>query len=384
MTPAVKIPPVPRLHLAYIQTQPSPLHQEGYCMRSLFALVVVAGFVAPAAAEEKLKVGDKAPPVKATKWLQGAEVKELAAGKVYVVEFWATWCGPCIVMMPHMGELQTQYKDKVTIIGYSAKDPNNTQEKVTEFVQKRGPKLGYTFAFADDRETYDAWMKASGQGGIPCCFVVDAAGKIAYIGHPMYLDVVLPKVVAGTWAVADLEGVKAIEKEVGAVFEATGQIDTDPEAFLKALGEFEKKHPALAHIPYFTGPKLVSLVKAKKVDEAKQMAEALIAKGVKTEDTGMLRNVTGPLITPGARDNKELVALALKAAEAAVKITDGKDAVALYFLAESHFANGDKAKAKETGAKAVAAADGGLKQQLEKMTQKYDETKKEEKKDEKK
>jgi thiol-disulfide isomerase/thioredoxin len=214
-------------------------------MRSLFALAVCAGLAAPAAAQEPkkdppkkqerpeptLKVGDKAPPVKATKWLHGAEVKELAAGKVYVVEFWATWCGPCIVMMPHMGELQTQFKDKVTIIGYSAKDPNNSQEKVAAFVEKRGAKLGYTFAYADDRETYDAWMKAAGQNGIPCCFVVDQAGKIAYIGHPMYLDVVLPKVVAGKFTEADLEAVKAIEKEVSAVFQAGGK---EPEAFLGA------------------------------------------------------------------------------------------------------------------------------------------------------
>src|SRR6266700_1173933 len=102
-------------------------------MRKLLVLAALAGFIAPAAADDaKLKVGDKAPPVKATKWLQGAEVKEFAEGKTYVMEFWATWCGPCIVMMPHMGELQTEYKDKVTFIGFTAKDPNNTLEKVQE------------------------------------------------------------------------------------------------------------------------------------------------------------------------------------------------------------------------------------------------------------
>ncbi|HEY1188917.1 MAG TPA: TlpA disulfide reductase family protein [Gemmata sp.] len=350
-------------------------------MRSLFALVVCAGVVAPAAAQEKLKVGDKAPPVKATKWLQGAEVKEFAEGKTYVMEFWATWCGPCIVMMPHMGELQAHYKDKVTFIGYSAKDPNNTQEKVTAFVEKRGPKLGYTFAYADDRETYDAWMKAAGQNGIPCCFVVDKAGKIAYIGHPMYLDVVLPKVVAGKWTGADADGMKAVEKDVSAVFMATR--DADPEVFLTALADFEKKHPELASIPYFQGPKLASLVKAKKTDEAKKMAEALVAKGIKTEDTGMLRNVSGALTGPAAKENKELLALGLKAAEAGVKVAGEKDAVALYFLAEAHFAAGDKAKAKEIGAKAVSVAEGGIKTQLERLTKKY-EDKKDEKKDEKK
>ncbi|MBY0461039.1 MAG: TlpA family protein disulfide reductase, partial [Gemmataceae bacterium] len=239
-------------------------------MRKLLALAVLAGCVLPTAAQEAkqpekvpavkiqpagqepkarpeptLKVGDKAPAFKATKWLQGKELKEFASGTVYVMEFWATWCGPCIVMMPHMAELQEQYKDKVVFIGYSAKDPNNSLEKVSAFVEKRGPKLGYTFAYADDRDTYDAWMKAAGQNGIPCCFVVDKSGTIAYIGHPMYLDVVLPKVVAGKWTDADRDAVKGIEKEVNEVFQASGKA---PEEFLKVLAEFNKKHPELSSI----------------------------------------------------------------------------------------------------------------------------------------
>ena len=349
-------------------------------MRKLLVLAALAGFIAPAAAEDKekdakLKVGDKAPPVKATKWLQGAEVKEFAAGKTYVMEFWATWCGPCIVMMPHMGELQTQYKDKgVTFIGFSAKDPNNSLEKVQALVEKRGPKLGYTFAYADDRETYDAWMKAAGQNGIPCCYVVDKGGKIAYIGHPMYLDVVLPKVVAGKWTEADTEGLKKVEEDVNAVFKSFGG---DAEAALKSLAEFEKKYPELAHIPYFVGPRIGMMVKAKKTDEAKKAAEALIAKSVKLDDPMPLRSLSMTLRGPDAKDNKELLALSLKAAEAALKMAGEKDAIALYFVAEAQFANGDKAKAKDFGAKAVAAADNdNLKKQLENLTKKFDDEKK--------
>ena len=193
-------------------------------MRTLFAAMLVAGLalaaqaqdtktgkqdqkkatkiqppkVRPLKLEATLKVGDPAPELKATKWLQGNEVKEFKKDHVYVVEFWATWCGPCIVMMPHMGAMQEQYKGKATFIGYSAKDPNNTAEKVAAFVEKRGPKLGYTFVYADDRDTYNKWMKAAAQNGIPCSFVVGKDGRLAYIGHPMYLDLVLPKVVAGS------------------------------------------------------------------------------------------------------------------------------------------------------------------------------------------
>src|SRR5262245_12902906 len=125
-------------------------------MRMLIAATLVAGLAAaPAAADDpqpaagkKLAVGDAPPPLKAAKWLQGSPVTAFEPGKVYVVEFWATWCGPCIAIMPHVGELQREYRDKgVTVIGFSAADPNNTADKVAEFVKKRGGKLGYTFAF---------------------------------------------------------------------------------------------------------------------------------------------------------------------------------------------------------------------------------------------
>jgi thiol-disulfide isomerase/thioredoxin len=352
-------------------------------MRKLLVLAALLGFVIPGAAQDKekdakLKVGDKAPPVKATKWLQGAEVKEFAEGKTYVMEFWATWCGPCIVMMPHMGELQAQYKSKgVTFIGFSAKDPSNTLEKVQAFVEKRGPALGYTFAYAADRETSDAWMKAAGQSGIPCCFVVDKAGKIAYIGHPMLLDVVLPKVVAGKWTEADLEGLKAIEKEVDAVFNATRE--TDPNVFLNKLAAFEKAHPELAAIPYFNGPRINMMLKAKRTDEAKKAAEHLVAKGVKTGDHTVLMLVSSVMRSPNAGGDKDLLVLSLKAAEAALKLAGDKDVFAVLNVAQAHFANGDRAKAKEFGAKAVAAAEKeseAVQKSVERETKKFEDEKK--------
>jgi len=367
-------------------------------MRKLLAVAFLFGFVAlaapaqdpqpkavpaakliPLAQEPKakpavtLKAGDPAPAIKATKWMQGAEVKEFAPGKVYV-EFWATWCGPCIVMMPHLGELQREYKEKgVTFIGYSAQDKNNTEAKVAEFVQKRGPKLGYTMAYADDRDTYAAWMTAAGRTGIPCSFVVDQAGKIAWIGHPMYLDVVLPKVVGGTWKVeGDGAIVAKIEEEVTGVFKAASG---DPEAYLKTVGDFEKAHPELANIPYFTGSKLNAMFKAKKTDEAKKFAEAVLARAVKLDDP-LPPNTIATLFRTQGKDDKDLLAVSLKASEAGLKIAGDKDAMALLNVAEAHFALGDKAKAKDFGVKATAAAEtatDAIKSRIATAVKKFDE-----------
>ncbi|MFM7152010.1 MAG: TlpA disulfide reductase family protein [Gemmataceae bacterium] len=288
--------------------------------------------------EITLRTGDAAPALKADKWMLGDEVKSFESGKVYVVEFWATWCGPCIVMMPHLGDLQEKFKNKgVTVVGYSAKDPNNSEEKVATFVQKRGPKLGYTFAFSEDRDTYKSWMTAAGRNGIPCSFVVDKSGKLAYIGHPMYLDVVLPRVVSGEWKTKeDNEKIEGLEKEVSAMFAKIRGKDG-----LQALEEFEAKHPEMTEIPYFLGPKLTKLVEAGKTKEASKMAKSMIAKAGKRDDTMALRSVSAALRTCATSDKEDVKALfshATEAAEKMVQLAGDKDYGALSNLAETYLA----------------------------------------------
>lgn len=360
-------------------------------MRTVVAFVALLGLVALTAADEPkkaapkkdpppkpavtLKVGDAAPALKATKWLQGDEVKSFETGKVYIVEFWATWCGPCIVMMPHMAELQNHYRSKgVTIIGYTAKDPNNSAEKVETFVSKRGPKLGYTMAYADDRSSYDAWMRAAGRNGIPCCFVVGKDSKIAYIGHPMYLDVVLPKVVDGTWTADDVAGIDKIEADVNDMFKSINSPDAD--AASAALASFDKKHPELGKIPYFIGPRLSLLLKKGQFDEAQKMAEGLVEQATKQDDTTLLRTVSSVLRSPAGKEHKNLITIAVKAAEAMVKAAGENDALALVNLADTYFVAGDKARAKEFGKKAMAAAEKespNLKRFIEQQTKKFEE-----------
>ena len=134
-----------------------------------------------------LKVGDKAPELKIDAWVKGEQITGFEKGKVYVVEFWATWCGPCIKNIPHLTELQKEYKD-VAFIGVAASergdDAKAKQDKVEKFVKEKGDEMGYRVAFDGDREMSKDWMQAAGQNGIPCAFIVDGEGKVAFIGHP--------------------------------------------------------------------------------------------------------------------------------------------------------------------------------------------------------
>jgi thiol-disulfide isomerase/thioredoxin len=304
-----------------------------------------------------LKIGDPAPPLKATKWLQGAEVKAFEPGKVYVVEFWATWCGPCKAGMPHTAELQAHYKNQgVTIIGFTAHDPDNTEDKVAAFVAKRGPKLQYTFAYADDRVTYDGWLTAAGKSALPYAFIVDKAGRIAYIGHPMYMGAALAKVVAGS---ATPESVAAemrkIEEEAHTI---SGMLAENPKTGLHALAEYEAKYPGLADTWPWVRAKLSYLPKYGQPGEAKNFAKSIVAKAITNGDPVALGMVSGILRSGDGKESKELLAVAVNAAQAELQMVGNTDPSALINLAITYGAAGDKAMAMEYARKATEAAAG--------------------------
>jgi thiol-disulfide isomerase/thioredoxin len=136
-----------------------------------------------------LKKGSDAPDIKVSRWVKGYGPRKFEAGKVYVVEFWATWCPPCRTTIPHLTEMARAYEGKVTFIGVSVWEQGSGQaleDNVDAFVRSMGDKMDYLVA-RDTATGFMAkkWMKAARQNGIPAAFLVDGNGKIAWIGHPM-------------------------------------------------------------------------------------------------------------------------------------------------------------------------------------------------------
>lgn len=133
-------------------------------------------------------IGKPAPEIKSGRWFNSepltlAELK----GKVVIIDFWATWCGPCRYVIPTLVEAYNEFKDKgLVIIGFTRvqggySDETDKKGKVSleeevkltkEFVKRW--KMNYPVAMADDRETFDAYSVR----GIPTMAVIDRDGNI--------------------------------------------------------------------------------------------------------------------------------------------------------------------------------------------------------------
>ena len=156
-----------------------------------------------------LTIGSKAPALDIEHWIQDGNgafkpVKKFEKGKVYIVEFWATWCAPCIMSMPHLAELQQQYRDQVQIISISTE----SLDKVKSLLAKEDSETGKTYAEITsayclttdpDESVYHDYMTASQSNGIPNAFVVGKTGAIEWIGHPASMDDVLEQVINDSW-----------------------------------------------------------------------------------------------------------------------------------------------------------------------------------------
>jgi thiol-disulfide isomerase/thioredoxin len=299
-----------------------------------------------------LRTGSRAPALSVEKWVKGEPVKRFEPGKVYVVEFWATWCAPCVQGMPHLTELQERYRDKgVTVIAVTSRDSNNTLEKVEALVaEKGGEGMGFTVAWDRGRESNEAYLSASGQTGIPCAFVVNQEGKLAFIGHPMWLDLPLEKVVAGEWDIeAGRRQVTELERKLEEVYDLSGR---NAMAALAALRELEKGAPVVAK--GLGDLKFMLLLRSGKREEAYAVGREVVAEAKRARDAAKLNRVARVVVDPSQGVKEPDLGFAAEAAEAAVEVTGEKDSACLDTLAMVLYLKGEAGRAAAMQAKAVA------------------------------
>jgi len=351
---------------------------------SLFAAALTA-LAAPAPTPKEppkptLTVGDPAPALQVSKWAQGEAVEKFVPGQAYIVEFWATWCGPCRYSIPHVNDLHQKYKDRgLTVIGQDVWE--RKIEGVAPFLKKMSDRMTYRIALdlvPEGEKTpgkmADTWMRASGQDGIPSAFLVDKKGLIAWVGHPMELKAsMIEQVLAGTFdlkqSAAEHEKELAARSQLRALSGQLGlslrsndmaKAETVVDAMLKL--ESESGRNGLT-------PLRIKLLASKGQSQAAQKLAAEVSAA--TQDDGLLQMMIARELATNP-DLKDLdLALTEKIANRANAITKSSEPAVLDLLARVNFMAGKKDQAIAFEEKAVNEAEGQMKPHLQKSLDSY-------------
>ena len=323
---------------------------------------------------QDLNLGSKAPKLEVKEFIKGEPVKGFEKGKTYVVEFWATWCGPCRATIPHLTKLQKQYKD-VAFIGVAVLEED--QDEVSKFVEEMGDKMDYRVALdlvpddadGDEGAMVKNWMEPAEQSGIPTSFIVNGEGLVAWIGHPAAIDEPLEQVVAGKWdLVAEAKKAKELaeqKKKLEVVYTKLKKLfgefqeGGDVAPLLKELDIAAKEVPDQA--TQFSLIKFQVLSGSKgHLDQAVTLGNEMLESDGIGEDPEILNNIAWMLVSPD-RDEKaddKLIKFALKVAIKADNLKKNQDPSIADTLAKAYFDDGQLEKAVATQERVVELIPG--------------------------
>lgn len=306
-----------------------------------------------------LMVGDPAPKLEVDTWVKGGPIKSFEKGHVYVVEFWATWCGPCRVSIPHLTEVQKKAGKKATVIGVSIWEREGALGDVKSFVEQLGEEMNYTVAFGgDDAPMARTWMEASGQQGIPAAFIVNGEGRIAWIGHPLdrEMDRVLEQVIAGAF---DIDKAAAAARQRAETLAKSRPIQ---ERWRQAVrsNDWETAHKAVDELLALDAEQFAGLAHWKfrmLASEMKQPERAYefirpLTEGPFKDNPMVLNSVAWSILDDEQIESRDFD-LALRLAQRAAELTSREDGMILDTLALALFRKGQVSEAIRTQERAI-------------------------------
>jgi len=343
---------------------------------SIALLCSAAAFAQDATKEdakvEPMTIGSNAPAPQIEKFVRGTEPKWFESGKVYVIEFWATWCGPCKQSMPHISDLADKYKGKVIVVGIS----DEKVDTVTKFLDtdEWKQKARYNLATDPDRSTHKQYMEAAAQGGIPTAFVVKD-GKVQWIGHPMGMDEPLKQIVDGSWNPGkyqiEFEAETAMARKQmerrSAVAKARKAGDWD--AILTMIDEDVAAAPERSKASLLVNKFQLLLTDANKPADGYKLGREIAAAN---KDNAMVLNQMAWFVLDNAKVKDRDLKFALDAAQQAVDASKGEDGSVIDSLARAYWESGNKSKAIEWQKKAIEKAKGDMTDELKETLKKYE------------
>ena len=140
-----------------------------------------------------LKPGELAPSFSASNLMTGLKEEVTFPGEITVVEFWATWCGPCQPAMQNLHEDLLKHKaewaDRVRVVTISV---DEDREVARRHIEKKNWKTTLTLSDGDaEHLSYalpSAIARSFGISALPTCLLIDSHGSIVYRGHPKDLN----------------------------------------------------------------------------------------------------------------------------------------------------------------------------------------------------
>ena len=145
-------------------------------MPQRYLLLVVVLFFAPFITLAQVKTGDKAPEIHITNWIKNAPQSKDLSGKFIVIDFWATWCAPCLESVPHMNNLANKNKARTNLVFLSITDE---KEGIVKALLNR-VDFSSTVVSDETRQTFDDFNIKD----IPFCVVIDDKNIIRWAGNP--------------------------------------------------------------------------------------------------------------------------------------------------------------------------------------------------------
>ena len=226
-----------------------------------FAACTILVFAATASAQETKSKITLVPgsevnldAVMKADWVQGEGPTSFEPGKIYVFECWATWCPPCVALIPHVNELHKKYYDKgLRVHGMNTWEDD--REKVVNYVKSKGEGMSYPVAYTNKSAFETEWLKAAGVKSIPHAFVV-RNGKLLLATEAVRLtDSLIELMLSGD------EGAEQAAAKIKAAYDAREKTDKlsseiysakrakDADKLATKISEVEKLDPDHPNLP---------------------------------------------------------------------------------------------------------------------------------------
>jgi thiol-disulfide isomerase/thioredoxin len=326
------------------------------------ALALSLGFTASAFAQ---KAGDSVTPDTLAKleWIRGTAPTAWEPGKVYILECWATWCGPCLAAIPHVDALYDKYESKgLRVIGMNVWEDG--KDMVADFVKKKGDGMSYPISYTGKGGAFETeWLKPAEVRGIPHAFVIKN-GKVLFTTHPMQIsESVIEDLLAGgdgeAKAVATIQAEAKKREETSKLVQAfsTAARAKDTDGMVKAMEDIKANDAKSPYLPMFNIQVLL----------AKSDWAALTTALEEPGDAQTAQMTIGSLAQAALKEDAMPEPLKKSiTAKFASQLKEKAHSVQLVMLARLQWTQGEKEPALATGRRAVefAKSEDGTKMKI--------------------